>query len=47
MFGREENNLVMILFHLSDKFNIEDEIEIEERINRAAADGFKIPPNLI
>ena len=45
--GREENNLVMILFHLSDKFNIEDEIEIEERINRAAADGFSIPPNLI
>lgn len=45
--GREENNLVMILFHLSDKFNIEDEIEIEERINRAAADGFNIPPNLI
>lgn len=45
--GEEENNIVMILFHLSNNFNIEDEIEIEERINKAAADGFNIPPNLI
>lgn len=45
--GKEENNIVMILFHLSNKFNIEDDIEIKERIDMAIADGFCIPQNLI
>lgn len=45
--GDQEHNIVMILFHLSDKFDVEDNIKIEARISKAVDDGFLIPSELI
>lgn len=44
--GEQEHNIAMILFHLSDKFDIEDDVKIEDRISKAADDGFCIPSEL-
>lgn len=45
--GSKENNIAMILFHLSDRFEVEDDIELEKCIGKAAANGFSVPTDLI
>lgn len=41
--GEAENNMVMVFVNLTEGFNIEDHISLEDRISQARKDGYHIP----
>lgn len=45
--GAPENNVAMILFGLSKKFSVEDDVPLSQRIATARADGYVIPADII
>lgn len=45
--GAPEHNMAMILFSLSKKFSVEDDLPLSQRIATARADGYVIPEDII
>ena len=44
--GDVENNIAMILFNVSDKFQFKDNTPINDRVQKAIKDGYCVPPEI-
>lgn len=45
--GEVENNIAMILFNVSDKFQFKDNAPMNDRVQKAIKDGYCVPPDII